>query len=490
VLVGVGTAGGPGEPVELMAEALEAAGRDAGAPSLLAAVDRIAVPKGTWSYPDPGRLLARRVGAGEARTTLGEVGVSQQTLVSQALRAVAGGWSEVAVVAGGEARAWARAAGSVETAQPGATPDEVEAREPEFFAAPELAAGMVLPPVQQYAVIENALWHRQRQAGGPGTGGPGTGGTPADHRREIADLWARFNEVARHNPAAAFGAARTAEEIATPTAANRPLAYPYNKWHASQWTVDQAAVLLLCSAEVAHRHGVPADRWVFPLVGIDANHSVSLSRRRWLDRWPAMGVLGRAAEARIGRPLAGAEVVEVYSCFPSAVRVQQRELGLSVDGTPTVTGGMAFAGGPFNNFVYQSTAAVVPRLRERPGTLGLVTTVCGLLTKPGLAVWSTEPDGQPPLLDDLAEEAAAATPTLDVLDRHDGSATVASFTVTYDGLDPVRVAVVADVDHRMDHGGRPDRCVAVAEDPALATLAVAEGLIGTRIAVDGLTFQA
>ncbi len=107
---------------------------------------------------------------------------------------------------------------------------------------------------------------------------------------------------------------------------------------------------------------------------------------------------------------------------------------------------MAFAGGPFNNFVYQATAAVVPRLRERPGSVGVVTTVCGLLTKPGLAVWSAEPDGQPPLLDDLAGPAADATPTLDVLDEHHGPATVASFTVTYDGLDPVRVAVVADVD--------------------------------------------
>ena len=45
-----------------MALALEAAAADAGAPSLLAAVDRIAVPQGTWSYPDPARLVADRLG--------------------------------------------------------------------------------------------------------------------------------------------------------------------------------------------------------------------------------------------------------------------------------------------------------------------------------------------------------------------------------------------------------------------------------------------
>ncbi len=123
-----------------------------------------------------------------------------------------------------------------------------------------------------------------------------------------------------------------------------------------------------------------------------------------------MEVLGRAAAGRIGRPLAEAECVEVYSCFPAAVRVQQRALGLAADSTPTVTGGMAFAGGPFNNFVLQSMVAVAGRLRAEPGALGLVTTVSGLLTKPGIGrVVGHPPDGRPPLVGDLAGRAAAAT---------------------------------------------------------------------------------
>jgi hypothetical protein len=47
---------------------------------------------------------------------------------------------------------------------------------------------------------------------------------------------------------------------------NRPLALPYGKWHASQWTVDQAAALLLCSVAAAERFGVDRAQWVFPLV--------------------------------------------------------------------------------------------------------------------------------------------------------------------------------------------------------------------------------
>jgi acetyl-CoA C-acetyltransferase len=178
------------------------------------------------------------------------------------------------------------------------------------------------------------------------------------------------------------------------------------------------------------------------------------------------------------------EVVELYSCFPAAVRVQQRSLGLPVDGTPTVTGGMAFAGGPFNNAVLQSVAAVVPRLRASPEVLGAVTTVSGLLTKPGLGVWSARPDGRPPLLSDLAYEAASATGVVEAvedLEGYDGPGTVATYTVTYDGGVPARVVAVCDT-----ADGR--RCVSIREDPDFAAQACEEELIGTAVRIGAGTF--
>lgn len=469
VLVGVGTSHDDAEAVELMALAAEAAARDSGSSSLLGAVDRIAVPQGTWSYPDPGRLLALRLGAAEALSCFGQLGVPQQTVVSEILRAISSGACDVGLVVGGEARARARRAevsGAVapETTQVGAVPDIVLDREDDFILGPELAAGLG-QPARQYALIETAL----RVAEGQGVD---------DHRADLSSLWARFNEVARTNPDAAFPAPLSAHDLATPSATNRPMAFPYNKWHVTQWTVDQAAALVLCSVEAARAHHVPVDRWIFPLVGIDATHPVSLSRRRHLHRWPAMGVLGRAAAARLGHPLADLEYQEIYSCFPSAVRVQQRELGLHPGATPTLTGGMAFAGGPFNNFVYQSTAAMIPYLRAAPAARGLVTTVCGLLTKPGLAVWSATPDGHPPLLSDLAAEAAAATPTVEVAGDHHGPATVVTATVTYNGQEPDTTFVVADV-------GPDRRCVAAGTDPALAAAVLSGELIGAEVAVAG-----
>ncbi len=151
---------------------------------------------------------------------------------------------------------------------------------------------------------------------------------------------------------------------------------------------------------------------------------------------------------------------------------------------------MAFAGGPFNNFVLQATAGVIEQLRAQRGARGLVTTVSGMLSKPGLAVWSaTAPSGEAPgLVADLAEAAKAATPTVDIAgpESSHGPATVVSFTVTYDEggpdrLRPVRTAIVADLDD-----GR--RTAAACENETLARHAIAESLIGQRVHIEGATF--
>jgi acetyl-CoA C-acetyltransferase len=152
---------------------------------------------------------------------------------------------------------------------------------------------------------------------------------------------------------------------------------------------------------------------------------------------------------------------------------------------PTVTGGMTFAGGPFNNFVYQAMVEVVGRLRAEPGALGVVTTVSGLLTKPGIGAWSTRPDGRPPLVGDLASECQAATGVVDVaetLDSYEGDGTVVTYTVTYDGMDPVRTVVLCDT---------PDgiRCVAVNDHAELALHATGHELIGERVRVGQGTFS-
>ncbi len=475
VLVGLGAANHAAPTIDLMTDAVTQAAADAGTPGLLRSIECIAVPQGTWSLTDPARTVARRIGSPRARTLLCEIGVSQQEVINQALTLVASGRAATVVVAGSEARAWARD-GGVDVDEEVAPPDEVLTRPPDFVAPVELAAGMVWPPVQQYALIENAL-------------GAALGLSALRERDDVADLWARYNAVAAGNAEAAFPQPRDAAAIATPGPHNRPLAFPYNKWHSSQWTVNQASALLICSAEQARQAGVPTERWLFPHVALHSSEAVTLTARRRLEEWPAMGVLGRAAAAHLGHPLHELRLAEVYSCFPAAVRVQQRELGLDPAGTPTLSGGMAFAGGPFNHFVLQSLRLLGGRLRETPAERGLLTTVSGMLSKPGLAVWSaTPPDGGDFLLADLASDGLAATevvPVVDVAPTATTRASVVSFTATYGGdagLDPVRTAIVADL---------PDgtRTAATCDDGATARLAVAEGLCGRTVSVKDTTFS-
>ena len=458
------------EPAELMAIALVAAAEDAGSTSILGSVDRIAVPQGNWAYPDPARLVADRVGADNARTHLVELGIPQQSLINEALTAILEGNSDVAVVVGGEAKRRSQRAERSgrpvdETLQPGAVPDVFHRRPGDLLEPVEMATGL-WDPVQQYAMIDNALRRAE-------------GRSVAEHRDEIAELWSRFNRVATGNPRAAFPAPMSASEIASPSRHNRPLAFPYNKWHSTQWTVDQAAALVLCSVSAAERFGITTDRWVFPLVGLESSHAVSLLRRVDPHTWPAMAVLGAQAAQRIGRPVAEVDVTELYSCFPAAVRVQQRALGLGPESTPTVTGGMAFAGGPFNNFVYQAMAAVIEKVRATSGSLGMVTTVSGLLTKPGIGIWTTEPDDQPPLIADLAQEVAGATATVEVnetLEDYEGEALVVSYTVTFDGENPNRTVVIGETPSGT-------RCVAFSDDHQVARHAVSTELGGTTVRV-------
>jgi acetyl-CoA C-acetyltransferase len=464
VLAGVGVCFDDADPTELMVRAATAAAADAGATALLARVEEIAMPRGTWTAKNPGSVVAQRIGAPRARTVIADVGVPQQTLVSRALRSVLDGTAEVVLVLGAEARAWASAQqrAGLDPQQPdGATPpDEVLSPARTIVSESEIAARF-WEPVQQYATIDQALLHAE-------------GGNVA----EIDALWARFNAVAATNPNAAFPQRRDAKCLRDASGDNRPLAAPYRKWHSTQWAVNQSAALLICSAAAARAAGVDPARVLYPVVALESSMLATLPERGELHRWPAMQVLGTTATKALGgRPLDSIEHVELYSCFPAAVRVQQRELGLPVDGTPTITGGMAFAGGPFNNFTYQATAAIANRLRDNPGSLGLVTTVSGLLTKPGLMVWSGTPT-RDVLVADLADEADAATLRRECVVGYQGTATVVSCTAVYDNGAPSEAIVIADTDD-----GR--RCVARTGHPDFAHAADGMHLIGQRVVVNG-----
>ena len=441
VLVGAGTAtqrlddpAAAFEACALMAAACDAAGLDAGAPGLLTRADLVVVPRGTWAYADAGRLLADAVGAPGARTVVGEFGILQTSLIEHAVTAIESGASDVALVVGGEAkwrdlRTTITGVAGPTTSQSDATPDEILAPTGALISAPEIEARL-LSAVSQYALIE----HARRRADGQ---------TPAAHAAEVAGLWERFNRVAQANPAAWNRQRMSAAEIATPGPRNRPLATPYLKWHNSQWNVDQAGCLLLCSAEAARSAGVTPDRWVFPLAMAHSDHMVAVSARPALHRSPGFRLAGRAALQAAGIAIDDVAHVDLYSCFPIAVRTQALELGLAADRQLTVTGGMTFAGGPLNNYVLQSTAAMTALLRTDARAVGMVTAISAMITKQGVTLWSCQPPAGGTHAIDVSAAAAAESPPVPVGPAGPGPAPVESYTVLHDaGGVPERAVVI------------------------------------------------
>ncbi len=482
------------EAVELMARAVDAAS----VPSLVRRADVVMVPTGMWGYRDAGRLVARRVGADRARTVRSEIGVLQTTLLNRAAALIADGTAEVVVVVGGEARFRALRSAITgvavsETAQgpdePDSRPDEILEPAADIISPYEIARGLVAP-VQHYAMLDNAMRAHDGQA-------------IAEHATSIAQLWASFNLVAQGNADAWHRVPMGPLEIATPSQQNRPLAFPYQKWHNSQWNVDQAAAVVLCSLAAARDAGVDLGSAVWVKAGTEANQMVPVSARGELWRCPAVEIAGQRALGLAGLSLADVDLFEIYSCFPAAVRQQARALGLPDDGSRalTVTGGMTFAGGPLNNFVLQATVKMVEALLALgPGAHGLVTAVSGMLTKQGFVVLGTGSGARSAVFSpgtsagtdrrhaepgfafaDCTAEAAGATPVRALVGEHAGEGTVATYTVLYDGLTPATIAAVIDV-------SPTERVVALCHDPVSAGEATHVELCGRTVSVDGHDF--
>jgi acetyl-CoA C-acetyltransferase len=455
------------EAFELMVAALEAAALDAGSRGLLAEAGSIRVPRGFWQYADPGRLVAERIGARRARSVLAEIGVLQQTLLSDACRAIAAGEEEVALVTGGEAKyreLRSRIAGVPvsETSQAGVAPDDTLSPQEPLYDDLEAERGLILP-VRAFAILDSSIRFHD--------------GLDLDaHRDQLARLWADFGEIAAANPHAWKRAPVPFEQIRTPSSKNPMLAFPYTRRHSSDWNVDQAAGLILCSAAVARAHGVPEQRWIFPLSASESNHVVPLSARAELHRCPGADIAGTRALALADKAVEEIAHVDLYSCFPAAVRIFARELGLSGNRPLTVTGGMAFAGGPLNNYVLQATVRMAEVLREDPRSAGLVTAISGFMNKVGFGVWSSEPPAEGFRFEDVTEEVAARNERRELVGDYRGPARVVGYTVVYLGDHPVEGIAVCDL---------PDgaRTIAKTNGAALVRAMTTEEFCGRRVAV-------
>lgn len=457
------------EPVDLMARAA----REAADPRVLAAVDSIRVVNLlSWRYRDPGRLLGARIGAPDAATQYtGIGGNTPQSLVNQTCLDIQQGRADVVLLAGGETwrtrmRLRARGIRPDWTRQDESVPVPPGAGDDVPMSGPAEDHIGLDRPSHVYPMFEEAL----RIAGGESV---------EDHRRRVGELWAQFSAVAAANPNAWVREALTAEQITAVGPDNRMISWPYPKLMNSNNMVDQAAAVVMCSVEKAEYLQIPHDQWVFPHAGTDSHDTYSIAERDELHRSPAIRIGGARVLELAGVGLDDIDHVDVYSCFPSAVQVAARELGLAV-GDPqrrlTVTGGLTFAGGPWNNYVMHSIATMAQRLREHPDARGLITANGGYLTKHSFGVYSAIPPTAQFRWQDV-QDAVDREPTRTALVEWEGVGAVESWTTPHDRDGNPEKAFLAV---RTPDGAR---VLAVIRDADEAATTVAEDIAGATVRV-------
>jgi acetyl-CoA C-acetyltransferase len=323
--------------------------------------------------------------------------------------------------------------------------------------------------VEFFAIIESALRYHE-------------GLDVESHRDAIAELYSRFSRIAAANPHAWRRDPLTAEEIRNPTGKNAMQAFPYGKLHCSQWNVNQAVAILVCSAAKARQLGLDERRWIYPLAQVESHHVVVLAQQRRLHTHPGTVVAGQRALALADLSTRDVTAAELYSCFPAAIRSFARDLEVEGVCDLTVTGAMPFAGGPFNHAALEGVARMVEVLRAPDGydphgrRVGLVANLSGIFGKQGCALFSNEPSKAGYAYEDVTAAVAQRDVPVPLDACYAGPATIVGYTVVYAKGEMSHAIAICDTP-------QGSRTVARSEEkPLLASMTESE-FCGRRVEV-------
>jgi acetyl-CoA C-acetyltransferase len=117
------------------------------------------------------------------------------------------------------------------------------------------------------------------------------------------------------------------------------------------------------------------------------------------------------------------------------VQIAAAEIGLPIDRPAerplTVTGGLSFAGGPWNNYVTHAIATMAGVLRDDPGAVGLVSGNGGYVTKHALGLYAATPPASGFGWADVQDELEPL-PRRELAEDPDDTATIESWVVQHD----------------------------------------------------------
>jgi acetyl-CoA C-acetyltransferase len=427
----VGDAGAP-EPLAMWEEVARAAAADASRSALLEQVQSIQVVYcQTCQYDDAVARLAERLGADPAqRHYSGIGGTTTQTLVDATAQRMLGGELDLALITSAEALATQRAYKKRGERYPYSfRPAEKRPFPWESPPDPIEVAHEVFQAWLTFAVFDNARRARR--------------GIALDaYRAGMGRMLAPMTDIAVANPDAWYRVHRDAAEIVEVRPENRMVGYPYTKYMVAVMDVDMAAALIVATHERADALGIPAERRVYLRGWSGANDPVLVAEHPDLGASPAMAAASARALAGAGAGIDDVAHFDLYSCFPSSLHFACDALGIEPTDPRglTVTGGLAYHGGPASGYLTHSIAAMVEALRADPGALGLVSGVGMHMTKHVFGAYSTAPG------EVTVPERVPAPERVPVVAAYDGPAIVAGYSVVHerDGV-PSRALLVCDL---------------------------------------------
>jgi acetyl-CoA C-acetyltransferase len=435
------------EPLDLIEEAARAALSDARASdSLLASIDRVVVIRtDSWRYDgDVGARLASRLGippsAGMPTKHGGHQPVAHLHEVAQLL---ARGRIRSALICGGESYASRRLfTRGGET--PPWTPSSWGALEPGLEAgrsalgkatltgaaptkrkATEAERHGLTAPIRVYPLYENALKAR-------------LGLSFAENQEWSGRIYSDLSKVAARHPVAWNPEPKTASQITRIDEGNRMICFPYTLLMNAFAGVDQAAALLVMSAEVARELGLHDVVYVW--AGYGSSDTEDIGERVGYDRSRPMIDTLRGLLDRTNQRADDVAHLDIYSCFPVVPKLATEGLGLSNGRAISVTGGLTFFGGPGNDYSTHALATMTTVLRNESRALGLVYGQGHYVTEHHAVLLGTDP---PPSEWLAAEPEPGRCSDADrdhtIVATPERSAAIETYTVEFDrGGTPVR----------------------------------------------------
>ncbi|SHH04462.1 acetyl-CoA C-acetyltransferase [Jatrophihabitans endophyticus] len=463
------------EPMDLLLTAAHRCAADAGLdPAVLRELDLLDVVQiVSWNYHDAAAAAAHRLGATNAVTSTSGVGGHQPVArLLDLARRLGDGEGGLALLAGAEAQSSLDALAKAGVANPWPRDPGGMREFPREVGGTERMWDLgLVAPIRVYPLFENRLRAELGQSF-------------AESQDWSARLYSAFSEIATTNDAAWNPTPATPAEIRTVGPDNRMICFPYPLRMNAFAGVDQAAAVLLATAETADALGVPAHRRIAVVAGAEAADSEDVLDRPGFGASPGLDAVLDRALARAGRDVADLDVIDLYSCFPVVPKLAALHLD-ATDRPVTATGGLSSFGGPHNDYSTHALVATVRALRAASGT-GLVYANGEYLTRHAAVVLSSDVTATGAPVVDPVDPAPPGPAAPAYLDGYTGAVTVETYTVEYDRTgEPARAYVVA----RTPRGERTAARASRADAHTLAMLVDEDvepvGRGGSVVAVDG-----